>query len=309
MKLIDLHCDTLYQLYKLKSSALGENDRHVDLRKLHRADSLIQTFALFDSKEKYHYNYEHLLSYLDYARELLASHSNQIKPIVSCSEVDAAGLHALLSLEDAGSLRGEIGRIDTLYEKGIRMIALSWNHENSLAYPNSKDAQEMSQGLKPFGIEAVQRMNELGIIVDVSHLSDGGFHDVAKHSDQPFIASHSDARAVKEHPRNLSDAMLRILADRGGVCGINFYAPFLSDDPISRIDAIVRHIEHIRNVAGIDTLAIGSDFDGIDCELEISDISHIEMLYRALKAKQFSDDEIEKIWFRNALRVFGEIIT
>ena len=308
MKLIDLHCDTMYRLYKLKSNALGHNDGHVDLEKLHLADSYIQTFALFDSKEKYHYSFEHLQKYLAFCLDLAQQHSDELALITSTDTLAENRLHGLLSLEDAGSLHGELSRLDRLYEGGIRMISLTWNHENSLGYPNSNDPSEMKRGLKPFGIDAVRHMNEIGIIVDVSHLSDGGFNDVARHTSQPFIASHSDARALKNHPRNLSDEMLRTIANHGGVCGVNFYTPFLGDDPVSRVDAIVRHIDHIRNVAGIDTIAIGTDFDGITCDLELADISQIEKLYRALKANGYHDNDLEKIWYKNALRVFRDVL-
>lgn len=308
MKLIDLHCDTMYQLYKLKSNALRHNDGHVDLEKLHLADSYIQTFALFDFKEKYHYSFEHLQEYLAFGLDVVHQHSDELTMITAPNQLTENRLHGLLSLEDAGSLNGELSRLDQLYAGGIRMIALTWNHENSLGYPNSYDPSEMKRGLKPFGIDAVRHMNEIGIIVDVSHLSDGGFHDVAKHSTQPFIASHSDARALKNHPRNLSDEMLRTIADRGGVCGVNFYAPFLGEDPVSRVDAIVRHIDHMRNVAGIDTIAIGTDFDGITCDLEIADISQTEKLFYALKAKGYHDNDLEKIWHKNALRAFRDVL-
>ncbi|MBQ1788298.1 MAG: membrane dipeptidase, partial [Erysipelotrichaceae bacterium] len=193
------------------------------------------------------------------------------------------------------------------YNDGVRIMTLTWNYENSLGFPNSRDPELHKKGLKPFGIEAVRRMNELGMIVDVSHLSEGGFYDVAKHSEKPFVATHSCSRALCSHQRNLTDDQLRTLADCGGVVGINFNGPFLADGAQEiDTDAIVRHAQHMYNVAGIDTLAWGSDFDGIGNDLEIRDASGIQLLYEALK-EHYSEEDLEKIFYRNVLRVYKEV--
>jgi membrane dipeptidase len=188
------------------------------------------------------------------------------------------------------------------------MIGLTWNYENCIGYPCKDDPKEHMLGLKPFGIEAVQRMNELGIMIDTSHLSEGGFWDVVKHSSKPFMASHSCARALRDHRRNLTDEQLRALAEKGGICGVNFYSAFLhTDGDLTKIDDIVRHMVYIANKAGIETVAMGSDFDGIDNPQELKNYAGMPLLVDAL-GKHFSADQIDKICSGNALRIMKDCI-
>jgi len=182
-----------------------------------------------------------------------------------------------------------------------------------LGYPNFEWTHQ-DKGLKQKGFEAVELMNELGMLVDVSHLSDAGFDDVLKHSKQPFVASHSNARAMTNHPRNLSDEMLKQLADAGGLTGINFFNNFLVKGvlkeklEVAKIEDMVRHIKHIRNVAGVEVIGLGSDFDGIPNEVEIADASQMGKLSEALLKQGFSYDEVEKMFWKNGIRVIKEVL-
>jgi membrane dipeptidase len=155
-------------------------------------------------------------------------------------------------------------------------------------------------------------MEELGMIIDVSHLGDAGIWEILDIVDlhTPVIASHSNARAVTGHPRNLTDQMLRGIAEHGGVTGINFCADFLAEDgnAVSRIKDMVRHVQYIYNVAGIDAIGLGTDFDGIDDRLEINGAGEMQKLADALSAAGFTIGEIEKIFWRNALRVYEEVL-
>jgi len=153
-------------------------------------------------------------------------------------------------------------------------------------------------------------MNELGMIIDVSHISDGGFYDIAEISRKPIIATHSNARAVTNHSRNLTDDMIKVIANCCGVTGINFYHTFLSEDQgvDSKLEYMVNHIKHIHNVGGIDVIAIGSDFDGIESNLDIKDASEMGKLYDPLKKEGFSEDQIEKIYNKNVLRVIKDVL-
>lgn len=220
-------------------------------------------------------------------------------------------IFALLTVEEGGILNYDMSRLDQLYDRGIRLVTLTWNYENCFGFPNSRDASRMALGLKPFGIETVQRMLELGMMVDVSHLSDGGFYDVAKickSFQKPFVASHSCARTLCSHPRNLTDDMLRILGEGGGVAGINFYGAFLNEAGGSDVDSMMRHIRHMVNQAGIEAVAIGTDFDGFDGGSEIADASQMPKLFEALRSGGFKEDEIEKIAWKNAVRVMREVL-
>ena len=166
----------------------------------------------------------------------------------------------------------------------------------------------MARSLKPFGRDAIRRMAELGMLVDVSHLSDGGFWDVADILRTPFIASHSNCRALCPHPRNLTDEMLRTLADRGGVAGLNFCPDFLTPQSESTISAMLAHLRHMIRVGGIECVALGTDFDGIHGPLEIPDASRMSLLFDAMERDGFTTDQMERFAWGNAARVIKDTL-
>lgn len=320
MKFVDLHCDTIGERVNASNGKirLRKNDCHIDLEKMQKAGSLAQIFAIFipthDIAEKANIK----LSPMEYFQRAYGFYTEEMKvnediiaPAHNYEEImanEAAGkMSGILTIEDGVLIKGQLDRITELYNQGVRLITLTWNYENCLGYPNSRNAGQMSRGLKPFGIEAVKYMNELGIIVDVSHLSDGGFYDVAEYSEVPFTASHSCARALNNHPRNMTDDMLKLIGETGSVCGINFESQFLNDESskYTKVEDIVRHALYIKNAAGIDAVALGSDFDGISSELEFCDYSGMVKIAEAL-AKHFTETEVEKICYKNALRVFKD---
>ena len=316
--IFDLHCDTILHLYT-DSKTLSTWDGHINLDKLKSCGNGVQSFALFlatnDAAVAHGVTeppYELFNSmYRIFDREV-KENSESITQVRCYEDIEknlAAGkLSALLTLEDCVLLDGKIERVDEIFEKGVRIAALTWNYENSLGFPNSFDSELHGKGLKKFGFDCVERMNELGIIVDVSHLSEGGFWDVARCSNKPFIASHSCARALCDHSRNLTDEQLRAIGEHGGVCGVNFFSEFLVRDSTHTSCAdIVRHMDRIRNKAGIEAVAFGSDFDGIDCTLEFSDCAGLPMLINAM-GKVFTDRETELICGKNALRVFKDCV-
>jgi membrane dipeptidase len=189
-------------------------------------------------------------------------------------------------------------------------MTLLWNYENQLGYPNFQ-IEHKDKGLKEFGIQVVEEMNRLGMLIDVSHLSDGGFYDVAKYSKQPFVASHSNARECTMHLRNLTDDMIRVLAEKGGIMGLNFESFFLNEgEPtaLSTVEDMIRHLKHIRNVGGIDVMAIGTDFDGTMHSSQIAHLGEMEKLTVALKKNRFSEEEIDKIYYKNALRIIKQVL-
>lgn len=216
-------------------------------------------------------------------------------------------MSALLAIEEGAVLEGNIENLEKFYDLGVRMITLTWNHENEIGYPHIKP-ENANKGLKSFGIEVVENMNDLGMIVDVSHLSDAGFYDVAKVSTKPFIATHSNSREMTKHSRNLTDEMIKILANAGGVTGINFCSAFIGETPMTMISDMVRHIKHMRNIGGIDVIALGSDFDGIESPVEIKNSSEMNKLAIQLEKEGFKVDEIEKIFYKNALRVIKDVM-
>ena len=327
---IDLHCDTVLTLLDDeragRPSSILENEHHIDERKLKEGGALVQTFALFTDQKKGPVPEKEALELYDrYVRML--EESPVLAPAYTLADIvknkEAGKISALLSLEEGGVVFDDLAMLRNWYRLGVRMIALTWNYPNAIAHPNLSMAAfsnshipdplqrvDHEHGLSEFGREYVREMNRLGMIVDVSHASDKTFWDVAELVPGPFISSHSNARAVCNVARNLDDDMIAELARHGGVMGLNFCADFLNDEGKNetRLKDIVAHIDHIKKVGGVDVIALGSDFDGIDSNLEIKDASGMQQLADALRQHHYTEDEIDRIFHKNALRVFAQVL-
>lgn len=325
MKVVDLHCDTLMALNKARlkntDKNFGENDLHVDLLKLKKGDYLLQCFAAFvDFEESPQSPLLEVLQEIDVFHQIMETYHEEMAPVYKFSDIEKnrreGKISGLLTVEDGGVCLGNLSALRMLHRLGVRMITLTWNYENKIGYPavpSGKTADSAYKGLKEHGLAFLTEMERLGVIIDVSHLSDEGFYDVAKYAKKPFIASHSDSRMLCPQPRNLTDEMLKLLADRGGLVGMNYYYNFLDKD-LKRLlergtaETVVDHIEYIRKVAGIDVIALGSDFDGIEETLDLKDASKMHLLIIALEKRGFTTSEIEKIFSLNALRFFNDLL-
>lgn len=319
-KLIDLHCDTIWRLMDAGEEAtLGENPFCVNMAEMRKADTMAQFFACFvdvkrfEQEEGYEEGYTYVNRMIRRMQKEVGNFSDKIAFAKSGEEIERnrenGKISAILTLEEGGVLNGKTERIEELWEKGIRLITILWNYENCIGYPNSRKREIMERGLKPFGFETVEKMNEKGMLVDVSHLSDGGFWDVLNASKRPVVASHSNARKLCPHPRNLTDAMIRALAETGGVIGVNFYPRFIRENGKACVEDLTRHIAHIINTGGEESVCIGTDFDGFSGEsIEIARAGQMYLLYDALKKAGFTERQLEKIWHGNAMRVIKEVI-
>lgn len=315
--MIDLHSDTIYALWKNNSEESIENNTlHINKAKLLRASSHGQCFALFtpmqDLLPESHRGKTpwQILTEL-HNRFVYEMEKASIPILRSARELDEPFLHAILTIEEGGAIEGDISRISMLKDWSVKIFGLTWNWENELGYPNSNDMEIMSSGLKKKGIEAVEECNRLGILVDVSHLSDGGLRDVVRYSKLPVVATHSNSRSITAVSRNLTDEELCMIASTGGVVGLNLCPAFLHDekarnaeDAVSRVEDMVRHVMHIYNTAGEDILAIGTDFDGIEGNLEIPSPDKLFILQEALLKAGMKSSVVDKMWEDNARRVF-----
>jgi len=314
MPIVDLHCDTITELEKQRKN-LRSNDLNLDLVRMKTLDIMVQDFAIFIRMTE-HKNiddaWEYTLRICDFFTRQMKINEDIVSHVLSYSGIEEARKHkkisALLSVEEGGVCGEKIERLEELYKRGVRLMTISWNFENSLCYPHSLMEDTTDRRLKPFGKEVVQRMNEMGMIVDVSHLSDGGFWEVADLAKKPFVASHSDARAVEGHSRNLTDPMIKRLAEAGGVTGINFFSKFLGHDGTGSMEQILQHIAHIKNVGGIDVLALGSDFDGFGGASGVRTCEDFPKLIGALEKSGYTGEEIDKITNKNALRVLHDVL-
>ena len=305
---IDLHCDTasrlLYENLKLKESCCK-----VDIQKLKKAKAKAQVFAHFIELNIVDNPYEEFIKmYNNFIREL-KENDDSIEIVRNLNELEVVNnkgkIGAFLSIEEGEVLEGKVERVKELYDMGIRFITLTWNFKNSIGYPNT-GYKYKDYGLTEKGKEIVLEMERQGIIPDCSHLSDGGFYDLVDICKKPFVATHSNARAITNHSRNLTDEMIVKLSNKGGVMGLNFCASFLGKEKVPSINSMLAHLKHIKNVGGIDVLALGTDYDGIENEVEIKNIGEIGILRDALNKEGFTNSEIDKIFYGNVKRVLKE---
>ena len=326
MRVIDMHCDTIERLYRLQeqgqTQVLRENGIHIDLLRMKESHYLLQNFAMFVMLKEGEDPWESVCRLCDLYGQEMERNSDLIAPVYRFSDIaenDRAGkMSALLTVEEGGVCKGEIGKLRELYRRGVRMLTLTWNFPNELGWPNRTRGQShhvpnTTQGLTDRGKEFVAEMEALGMIPDVSHLSDAGFYDVLEITKKPFVASHSNAREVCPWVRNMTDDMIKKLSERGGVMGLNFCADFLEEVPEGQknpgtIAAVVRHANHIANVGGIDVLGLGSDFDGIDTHEELPGAQSMGALWDALKAGGFTESQLDQIFWKNVLRVYEEVL-
>lgn len=313
MRFIDFHADTLHRLFYRPEGETGDllqNSCQVDVDRLSASGYTAQIFACFLDVDKPHKTgscYQDVLGMIDLFDRQVEKHRDRIRFAGDYAQYldnrNHGFISGFLSLEEGGVLEGQLNRLEALYKKGIRMMNLNWNHENCMGYPH-KPPEFQNKGLKPFGIESVRRMDELGIIIDVSHLSDRGFWDVVQYGTRPFTATHSNARALRNVSRNLTDSMIHAIADRGGIIGLNFYPAFLTENLSCSIDAMLHHLTHIINQGGRQSVGLGTDFDGMDLPSAIQDAGSMPCLVRAMEQAGFSANQIENICFRNAEQFF-----
>ena len=323
MKVFDLHCDTLSELRyaerRGEDKSFAQNDLHIDLEKMQKGDYMLQCFAAFVNLADPTPGADPLVTALeevDVFKRIMAKYSDKIAPVYRPEDIRknaAAGkISGMLTIEEGGCCKGSLGVLRRMYELGARMMTLTWNHENELASPNVVPGgggdiwpcqPNTETGLKERGFEFLAEMEKLHMIVDVSHLSDKGFWDIAEHSTRPFAASHSNCRALAPHCRNL--------AEKGGLVGLNYCSGFLDDQPRPQLcrsttALMAKHAAHFKQVGGIEIIGLGSDFDGIGGKLEMDDCSKLPLLAEALRKEGFTEDEVERIFYRNAQRFFEE---
>lgn len=283
----DLHCDTVTSCFLKKESIITATG-NINSFKSKQLGEHRQCFALFvpDGKRgKSAFSYfKNLVEF--YEKERLKLEKTNIRPI--------------LTAENGALLEGEEKNIDYIYLKNVKMLTLTHNGENELAC----GADCASGGLKSFGKTVVKKMQEKGIIIDVSHLNEASFYDVAKLAVTPLVASHSNCYSLLGHRRNLKDEQLRLIIESGGLIGLCFHAPFLSVRGISNFEMIYRNIFHLISLGGEDNICFGSDFDGGEIVSELSSVHKVKNLYAYLKGRGIDETLLEKIFFRNAGRLF-----
>ena len=211
----------------------------------------------------------------------------------------------MMGIENGLALDGDIKNIRHFKERGIVYITLCHNGDNDIC--DSARGSETHGGVSPFGQEVIREMNRLGIMVDLSHAHERSFYDALEISATPIVCSHSSARALCDHPRNLTDDQMRALAAKGGVCQITLYNGFLKKDGQATILDAMQHLDHAIQVMGIDHVGLGTDFDGDGGILGLSNSSELTNFTRQLLARRYSQEDIQKIWGGNFLRIMQQV--
>ena len=331
MKILDMHCDTVSELLGKKRAgeevAMRVNQGHLDLLRMKESGYLLQNFALFVNGGRARDPWEEVCALHAFYREELEQNKDILAPVLQYKDIaanEAQGkMSAMLTVEEGAVCKGEVEKVRKLYDMGVRMMTLTWNYPNEIGFPNLNATREDEKdflyvpdtvnGLTERGREIVGVMEEVGMIVDVSHLSDAGFYDVLECTTKPFVASHSNARSVCRCVRNLTDDMLRKLGERGGCTGLNFCPSFLAEVPEGManpgtVAALVEHAKHIASVGGMELLGLGSDFDGIDGHAELVGVQSMELLWEALHKAGFTQSQLDKIFYENVLRVYRDTL-
>ena len=291
-------------------------------------------------------SYARAMEEIDVIHGLLSRHLEQLLPAISAADVRRAKqtgkVAVLIGVEGGHAIEGSLANLRTLYARGARYLTLTWNNGNAWAGSSIGSGGTRTGGLTPFGRQVIAELEQLGMLVDVSHVSDATLDDVLRVATRPVIASHSSARALAEHPRNLTDAQLRAIAATGGVVNVNFFARFIdvrfrkamdaADGEVDALDLsgearrrertaryatiprvplaiLLDHIDHVATVAGIEHVGLGSDFDGVSALPDrMDDVTALPLLAEGLLDRGYTADDVTRVLGGNMLRVMEQVL-
>lgn len=308
---VDTHCDTLTAMIT-QERRLGSPSAcgHLDLPRLKAGGVNVQFFAAFIAPEYKEGAMERAVELINLFKKEICDNQSEMMLVKNSHDINTAiqkgKIAAVLAVEGGESLEGKIDSIRLLYDFGVRCLTLTWDLSNELGVGVGDNHNP--GGLTPFGYQVVKEMNQLGMLVDVSHMSERTFWDVLDTSTQPVIASHSNCRELFNHHRNLDNKQIRALSEQGGVIGITFVPAFLSSENAS-VKNVLDHIDYAVTVGGIDCVCLGSDFDGTDeLPVDLEDCTALLVLTEGLIERGYNEEEIKKILGQNILRVIGQVL-
>lgn len=303
ISVFDAHCDTISRILH-SGEGIFRNTGMVELEQTSACFArYCQIFALFaDSARPGHTAYEELLSCFHEQIGRYGAYICHCRTAQEAAEACRCGkAAAFLSVEGAELLDCSVERLERAATDGVIAINLTWNHSNAIS---GSCREEPERGLSNHGRRFVERMQELGVLVDVSHLSDPGFWDVMEITKKPVIASHSNARAVWTHTRNLTDEQITAIIGSKGIVGLNFYRDFIGHE--MDFDAVRAHLDHILALGGEKCVALGGDWDGCDTIERLPTIRHLTDLYEHFLLHGYSEDMLNDLYFNNLMRVVSD---
>ncbi|MDG6997190.1 MAG: dipeptidase [Nitrososphaerota archaeon] len=317
--LVDCHTDIVLELYgeidqfgmRQNFKRLGEKsvNGQVDIPRMKEGGVDCQVFAIWSDPARTYDPMRRALELLECLTTEIEQNRSTIGLATSYGDIESlqkqGKIAALISLEGAEPLAGKMAMLRIFYRLGVRLLGLTWSFRNELGFGSREST---SYGLTDLGFNVVKEANSLGVLLDVSHLNKQGFYDLAGVTSKPFIASHSNARAVYDHRRNLDDQQIKMIADHGGAIGVVFVPMFLSDGQAT-LDTVCKHIMHMTKLVGSEYVGLGSDFprrNGTPIGLE--DFSKLPSLTRKLLELGLSQNDVENILGNSMLRVFKEVL-
>lgn len=311
MIIFDAHCDTLTKIME-QNSNLYSNNCHVDIERMKKSGSFVQFFAAFiDPIYSYGNTLKRAMQIIDKFYEQLNLYNDSIMLCCNYRDIknalDENKIAALLSIEGGEALQGDLSTLRNFYRLGVRSICLTWNYRNEIADGVKDDIT--GGGLTRFGREVIKEMNSLKMLIDLSHISENGFWNVLELTSAPVVVSHSNAKKICSHKRNLSDEQILAIKENGGVIGINLYPDFLNDSGKATVKDAIKHIEHMSGLIGTENIGIGADFDGIECTPDdIQGVQDIIILLNELARLNYSNETIANIMGNNFLGLVKKIL-
>lgn len=309
--LIDTHNDFIWQVYK-KGVDFGRDNRSTqsDLPKFIEGGVDVQVFAVWIPTKKVRQSYAFTIAQIDRLKIIEEENIEEFEFADSFEDMkrilEEKKMCGLIGIEGGTAIGNDLDKINEFYELGVRYIGLTWNNSNNIGTSARDEYKKgLEGGLTEFGFEVVKRMDEVGMLIDVSHLGEGTFWDVIETTKNPIIASHSNCYSLHPHYRNLTDEQIKAIADGGGVIDVNFHNGFLG---AATVDKVVDHIDYIKELVGVDYVGIGSDFDGgINPPVDLYDATQYPEITRELVERGYTEEEIRKILGLNFIRVFKQV--
>jgi membrane dipeptidase len=310
----DCHCDTVWYFNRNDYRFTSLNsDRHVDLPRLLEGRVRVQFFAVCVAADiagplQLQETLRYISRYHNCLVENAASlHSVEYKDDLGLAKKEGK-IACLLALEGAEALDGSLELLQLFFRLGVRCISLTWNKRNIFA--DGCGEEVTGGGLTQLGRQIIPMLSKLGVVLDLAHLSARSFFDALELYDRPPLVSHTNARALHDHPRNLTDEQLKAVAARGGVVGLSFYPPFVSGGDSAGLEQLLNHFVHVSGIAGVGHVAIGSDFDGISTSVDqLKDAASYPVLVEGLYRRGFQEGEVEQITIGNVQRLLNDTLT
>lgn len=307
--LFDGHCDTLFRLTYLPQQQLANSKGQWNLERVGCYGPMAQFFAVYWDSAAPFYQMMVKREFKTFEKEMKRN-ADAITHCRTAAEAERTfregKVAAFLSVEGAELIGCSLEELQKAYDRGVRAVNPTWNHANALS---GSHMDEPNRGLSDLGKDYVQKMQQLGMLVDVSHLSDPGFWDVMELARKPIIATHSDSRAVFSHTRNLTDEQFTAIMKNQGVAGLNAYTRFLGEGSVTE-ETLIAHLEHFLSLGGEKNVALGGDWDGCESLPEgYTGVWSWASLYENLLRRNYSEKLVKDLFFHNMMRVVKKVCT